>query len=77
MGDFDRVDPGGVECGRDPAHGARVDAVLDGVHAVSERDVLDVEFLAHRVASAGVLARLAIDSPTRRAAEVMMSRLPA
>jgi hypothetical protein len=61
----------------------RGDAVPHGVHAVPQGDVLDIEVglrlggrgRGHAATSAAV--RRAVLSATRRAAEVMMSRLPA
>lgn len=77
VGDLDRVDPGGVERRDDPPHVGGVDAVPDGVHAVPQGDVLDVQLARHGRASAGTASRRAIDSATRSAADVMMSRFPA
>lgn len=75
VGDLDRVHAGPVEGGGDLRHELGGDAVPDGVHAVPEGDVLDVEPAGHSVTSEVV--RWAMRSATRRAAEVMMSRLPA
>ncbi|MEY9995496.1 hypothetical protein ABIE67_007528 [Streptomyces sp. V4I8] len=77
MRDLDRVDTRRVQGGCDAAHVDRVDAVPDGVHAVAQGDVLDVQAAAHRWASTGTALRRAIDSATRSAADVMMSRFPA
>ncbi len=67
VGDLDGVDPGRVERGGDPGDLAGGVAVGDGVHAVAQGHVLDVEAV-HRVT---------IRSAVRSAAEVMMSRFPA
>lgn len=56
VGDRDGVDACGVEGGGD--------AVPDGVHAVPQSDVLDVELGGHRRASAGTVPRAAIASAT-------------
>ena len=75
MGDLDRGDPGGVEGGGDGAGLVDGVPVPDGVHAVPQGHVLDVE-RGHRDATSwGRCA--AMRSAVRRAAEVMMSRLPA
>ena len=74
VGDLDRVHAGRVEGGGDPRGLLRRDPVAGGVHAVPQRDVLNEESPAHAVVSR---VRAAIRSPTRRAADVMMSRLPA
>jgi hypothetical protein len=72
VGDLDGVHPGPVECGHDVADLGGGVAVPDGVHAVPQGHVLDVEvhLLTHPRSSA-------MRSAVRRAAEVMMSRLPA
>ena len=55
------------------------DAVLvaDGVHAISQRDVADVQVVSHERAPAVWLTWVAMRSAVALAAEVMMSRLPA
>src|SRR6516164_5024226 len=70
VGDFDSCDPGHVEGGGDPAQLVDRQPVTDGVHPVAKCDVLDVE-LRHGTRSSIRAERL---SPTRSAAEVMMSR---
>jgi hypothetical protein len=81
MRHLDRVDPGGIECPGDRADMVDAVPVADRVHAVAQRHVLDVELGAGgiEIAHATALAswRRAIFSAVRRAAEVMMSRLPA
>jgi hypothetical protein len=72
--DLDRVHAGRVEGGGDPRGLLRRDPVPGGVHAVAQGDVLNVKPPAHAVVSR---VRAAIRSATRRAADVMMSRLPA
>src|SRR5690606_14658524 len=62
-----------VEGPHDPAHRRGRDLMPDGVHAVAECDVLNVD-RGHR---ATAFSRPAMRSATRIAAEVMMSRLPA
>jgi len=76
MGDLDGIDAGIVERGDDPLHVLRVDPVADGVHPVTQRDVLDVE-VGHATAPAVRSSCSAIRSAVRMAADVMMSRLPA
>jgi hypothetical protein len=63
----------GVEGGGYPAQLVDGQPVADGVHAIAKGDVLDVQ-LCHGTGSSVRAARL---SPTRSAAEVMMSRFPA
>jgi hypothetical protein len=82
--DLDRVHAGRVEGGGDPGGLLRRDPVPGGVHAVPQGDILNVKPPAHAVVSHDVVShdvvsrvRAAIRSPTRRAADVMMSRLPA
>jgi hypothetical protein len=74
VGDLDRVHAGRVEGSGDPRGLLRPDPVAGGVHAVPQGDVLNEKPPAHAVVSR---VRAAIRSPTRRAADVMMSRLPA
>ena len=71
MGDLDCVDAGGIEGPTDLAYVLDAVAMPDGVHAVAERDVLDVELGGHTA----ILE--AICSAVLSAALVMMSRLPA
>ena len=73
--DLDRIDPGLVEGAHDLLDVCRVDAMPDRVHAVAQRDVLDVELGAH--AGTPSVSRTASASAVRIAADVMMSRLPA
>jgi hypothetical protein len=81
VGDLDPVHAGRVERGRDPRGLLGPDAMPDGVQAVAEGDVLNEEPPAPAYQAHGVISltgvRAAIRSPTRRAADVMMSRLPA
>ena len=63
---LNRVDSCRVQRGGDRRGLLRREPMPGGVHAVAQRDVLDVQF--HRTASL---------SPARIAAEVMMSRFPA
>src|ERR1700722_15433657 len=82
MGDFDSVDAGiiqGFGYHRDLV--SRV-FVADGVHSVPQRHVLDVKPICIGIEHLGYATsfvnwRIAIFSPVLRAAEVMMSRLPA
>ena len=74
VGDLDRVDTGSVKCLDDAPDIVAFDAMAQCVHAVTERDVLD-EQLGHSVTPRFV--RVTSDSATLRAADVMMSRLPA
>jgi len=73
---LDRVHAGGVERPGDISRPLGPDPMPDGMHAVSQRDVLDIDSgLAHGrpVCRPTVASRSAV----RSAAEVMMSRLPA
>jgi hypothetical protein len=63
---LDSVDSGRVERGGDRRASLGGELVASSVHAITQRDIMDVE--PHCAA---------IRSPTRTAAEVMMSRLPA
>src|SRR5215203_935502 len=76
MADLDRIDAGAIERRRDAAYVGHGVLMTDRVHAVPERDVLDVKAGAH-----AITGRAACDaasrSPVRRAADVMMSRFPA
>ena len=79
MGDLDRVDAGVIEGGDDAGDVGRVDTMADGVHPVSQGDVLDVE-RGHAGApsvSTPAESSVAIRSAVCMAAEVMMSRFPA
>lgn len=78
--DLDRVDSGGIERCGDVADLVGPQLVPDGVHAVAQGDVLDVEHgRVHPVTPAGVAVGDAAtsSSPARSAAEVMISRFPA
>ena len=46
VGDFDGIDAGTVECGRDDFHLSHGILVTDRMHAVAQRHVLNVERLA-------------------------------
>ena len=76
--DFDRVHTGLIKGPSDL--GRLLDGVLvtDGMHAVPQGDVLNVEFrfVVHAGAPCDT-SRSESRSPVARAAEVMMSRLPA
>ena len=72
VGDLDGGDPRGVQRRGDGPGLPRGEAVRDGVHPVAKGDVLDVDS-GHRSAPASGAPGL----PHPRAAEVMMSRLPA
>ena len=88
MADLDGVDAGAIERRGDAPDVADGILVADGVHAVAERDVLDVQTAAcpaeavrlqaigscHHLAARGARPSR---SPVRSAADVMMSRLPA
>ena len=71
MRDLDCIDLRRVERAGDRANVAETVLMTDRVHAVTQRDILDVK-LAHASA-----IRAATFSAVRSAAEVMMSRLPA
>lgn len=71
--DLDRVHAGLVERCHDAGDIDRADAVANGVHAVPEGDVLDVDLRGHRLSAFAAAIRSATWSP----AAVMMSRLPA
>jgi len=73
VGHFDGRDTGGIEGGGNPAQPVDRQTVTDRVHAVAKCDVLDVQ-LRHGTRS---FVRMAMLSPTRNAADVMMSRFPA
>ena len=78
--DFDRVDAGLVERARDLARLLDRVLVADGVAAVAERHVGDVELLVHASfldAATAAVMRAAMRSAVHSAALVMMSRLPA
>ena len=72
MRDLDRIDPGRIERGDDLGHAVRRDLVANGMHAVAQRHVLQVDCL-HDLFSAAPIRRSAVC----RAADVMMSRFPA
>ncbi|MNP26947.1 hypothetical protein D3C76_1198310 [compost metagenome] len=74
MGDFDGVHLGPVQGAGDGVHVIQRILMTDGVHAIAQGHVGDVEFLA--VHARGPIA-CAIRSAVASAAEVMMSRLPA
>ncbi|MGX1272867.1 hypothetical protein RKD18_006061 [Streptomyces phaeoluteigriseus] len=77
MRDLDGRYPGGVQGGGDGARLLGGVAVADGVHAVPEGHVLDVQ-AGHLAASFEAVARwAAMRSAVRSAADVMMSRFPA
>ena len=80
VADLDRVDMCAVERASDVADRFQMVLVTDRVHAVAQRDVLDVELrrvlAGHHAASFGNCFA-AQRSAVVRAAEVMMSRLPA
>ncbi len=69
MRDLDRIDPGRIEGARDGAYRIQPVLMADGVHAVAQGDILDIELLHAATPSASF-------SAVARAAEVMMSRLP-
>src|SRR3546814_9444501 len=77
---LDRIDAGLLERLSDRAHMIDTVHVADGVHAVAQRHILDVELvLADVEAHAAALRawmRCASSSPVALAAAVMMSRLP-
>src|SRR3546814_1062686 len=77
---LDRIDAGVFERLGDRGDVIEPVHVADRVHAVAQRDILDVEFLAiHIKAHAAALPawiRCASNSPVALAAAVMMSRLP-
>ena len=85
MGDFYRVHAGFVQRAGDFPHLVYAVQVADGVHAVAQGDVLDVQALLGGVGDFAVLGShaaapylsWAMRWPVARAAEVMMSRLPA
>jgi hypothetical protein len=82
MRHLDGVDTGGVEGEADRLEIVNGILVADGVHAIAQRHVLEVEPLGGpEVGSVGHTATpcrvCASRSPARSAAEVMMSRLPA
>jgi hypothetical protein len=88
VGDLDSVDARGVQGSGDGRDLVQGEPVADGVHAVPQGHVLDVDLRSgdvrdagHRLASAGWApgrwARAARRSPARSAADVMMSRFPA
>ena len=80
MRNLDGVDAGIVERARDLRYLVNAILMSNGMHAVAQRHILDIEPIrfgiehqAHRCAS----FRSAICSAVRKAAEVMMSRFPA
>ena len=77
VGDLDGVHPGGVQRGGDGRDAADGEAVADGVHAVAQGHVLDVDRLVIGAATCRAAACGRGVSAMRSAAEVMMSRLPA
>ncbi|MCY1447973.1 hypothetical protein D9M71_646170 [compost metagenome] len=76
VGDFDGVHPCLVQGAGDGAHVIQLVLVADGVAAIAQGHVGDVELLAVHAASPWFIA-CAIRSAVASAAEVMMSRLPA
>ena len=81
MRHFDGIDLRQIERLRDLAHVIEAVLVPDGVHAITQGDVLDVELLSGRIPqshfSAHAAILIAIFSAVLSAAEVMMSKLPA
>ena len=78
VADLDGIDAGAIERRGDAPHVGDGILVADGVHAVAQRDVLDVEARAALMPSpAAPPSDAASRSPVRSAADVMMSRLPA
>ena len=80
VADLDRVDAGAIERAGDLAHRLQMVLVTDRMHAVAQRDVLDVKLrlvLAGHHAASFCNWRAAQRSAVVSAAEVMMSRLPA
>ncbi len=78
--DLDRIDLRAVQRPRDRLHMIEAVLVADRVHAVAQRDVLNVELLSGRIeghAATPWFIRSAIFSAVLSAADVMMSRLPA
>ncbi|MNH25669.1 hypothetical protein D3C79_856840 [compost metagenome] len=74
MGDFDGVDLGAIQRRGDGTHVIQRILMTDGVHAVPQGYVTDIELLAvHTDAPIACAMRSAVAS----AAEVIMSRLPA
>ena len=77
MGDFDGVDPRRVERLRDGGHLLEAVLVPDGVHAVAQGDVADVELVVMLGSSGNFGGGEAMRSAVALAADVMMSRFPA
>ena len=80
VGDLDGVHFGPVECAGNGLYVVQPILVADGVHPVAQRDVLDIELGGGRIESHAAMLPVilaAMRSAVRRAAEVMMSRLPA
>ena len=79
VADFDGVDAGLVERAGDALDLRHGVLVPDRVHPVAQRHVLNVQRLAAHAPTPGAEAIIASArrSPVRRAADVMMSRLPA
>ena len=87
MADLDGIDSRAIERRGDTPHVANRILVANGMHAVAQRDILDVEAAACAAEALGrrgahaSTGRAACDaasrSPVRSAADVMMSRLPA
>ena len=79
MRHFDGVDTGIVQGLGDRADAVSAIHVKDGMHPVTQGDILDVKLAGFRVEShAATLSRFcsAIRSPAALAAAVIMSRLP-
>ena len=76
VADLDGIDTSAIERRGNAPHVGDGILVANGVHAVAERDVLDVEAAAHAITGRAA-EDAASRSPVRSAADVMMSRLPA
>ena len=80
MGDFNRIHFRSIECLRDRSDMLQPVLMTDGMHAVPQGHVLDVQLAGLRVeahAATFSAMRRAIFSAVLIAADVMMSRLPA
>ena len=77
--DFDRIHARAIERSRDSRDVGKRILMTDGVHAIAQRDVLNVErAVLHAIAPPLTTdPAVASRSPVRSAADVMMSRLPA
>jgi len=75
VGDFDRIYLGRIEGAGDALDLLERILVADGMHAIAQRDVLNVNTRLH--ATFSIVICDASRSAVASAADVMMSRLPA